>query len=449
MSKFADFKGWPAIQALTGLYCALFTTWSHFHPYTQPQVPPAGGQPGTVPSMIPAASIIPLPLWLGLMALFLSVMIPACIQLWKRLTYKPTLVIHSAYYGTGPATDFNVTDIIRKASSGESLALWIDNNAFGKDPHISHPKELKVQYSYGNDIQKSIIRPENSYLILPEDEWLKNLYLSCRRQLDENIGAAKSKPQFTILKADWGNVHSIQSVADIIPRMSRNALTFYVNHYAFSDYDPGRPDPAPGTAKYLEVTYSWPGREPQTIRRNEGEWIVLPEDPVAKAELQRLSGQAAPADIEAKLQELSALQREKNTKQEREAQIQAALDSGPFVTIVQSRDDGGYDKLSFENIRDRQARKVKLGPLRITNRYSFDATIPNELVVVDRRNQTVPTMRVRTIRGSLGELIMIQGKHLVTVAFEDDRGYEYEEEFELLRHEDGTIEWKPGALRLG
>jgi len=106
------------------------------------------------------------------------------------LRYKPKLVIHSAYYGTGPQTDFDVTDIVKRGSSGESMALWIDNNAFGKDPHIGEPKELKVHYSYGNNNHKSIIRPESSYLILPEDEWLKNLYISCQEQLDEKRRAA-------------------------------------------------------------------------------------------------------------------------------------------------------------------------------------------------------------------------------------------------------------------
>ena len=131
---------------------------------------------------LPLATL-PLGLWIGIVAPALSVVIPACIRLWQARNYKPKLTILSAHYGTGAVTDRDVTETVKRFSEGNSLALWIDNNAFGFDPHAGETKLLKVQYSYGNQHVKSIVREEGTYLILPEDEWLKNLYTTSQGQL--------------------------------------------------------------------------------------------------------------------------------------------------------------------------------------------------------------------------------------------------------------------------
>ena len=89
--------------------------------------------------------------------------------------------------------------------------------------------------------------------------------------------------ELKILKADWGNAASQKPVDDIIRQMPRNALMFVVNPDAFRPYDPSRADPAFGQDKYLDVTYSYTGSGPLTVRRTQGEWIILPEDPVARA----------------------------------------------------------------------------------------------------------------------------------------------------------------------
>jgi hypothetical protein len=62
---------------------------------------------------------------------------------------------------------------------------------------------------------------------------------------------------------------------------------FYVNQDAFP-----LPDPAFGKDnKYVEVSYSYSGSGPLTVRRKQGTWIVIPEDPWLKGENDRLSQQ--------------------------------------------------------------------------------------------------------------------------------------------------------------
>ncbi len=94
----------------------------------------------------------------------------------------------------------------------------------------------------------------------------------------------------TILKANWGNALSRKQVDEAIKSMPRNALMFHVNHDAFKRYLPNLPDPAHGDDnKYVEVEYSYSGSGPLTVRRKQGEWICLPEDPVMRAEIKRLT----------------------------------------------------------------------------------------------------------------------------------------------------------------
>ena len=91
--------------------------------------------------------------------------------------------------------------------------------------------------------------------------------------------------QLRIHSANWGIQSSSSPVRDEIDAKTRNALMFYVNQDAFP-----LPDPALGNDnKYVDVSYSYSGSGPLTVRRKQGSWIVIPEDPWLKEENERLS----------------------------------------------------------------------------------------------------------------------------------------------------------------
>lgn len=102
---------------------------------------------------------------------------------------------------------------------------------------------------------------------------------SLPRKLTSGIAPVK------ILKADWGNSHRRESVDDAIRAMPQTGIAFHLCPDTLRPYAPDeRADPAPGPNKFIEVTYT-SGPASGTIRRNEGEWVILPEDPVLRREI--------------------------------------------------------------------------------------------------------------------------------------------------------------------
>ena len=85
-----------------------------------------------------------------------------------------------------------------------------------------------------------------------------------------------------IHRAAWGNDHNKLDVERQLREKPRNAMVFHVDQNAFPDCA----DPAPGfDRKYVEIEYSYPGWPVAKLRRLQGEWVVLPEDPSLKAEI--------------------------------------------------------------------------------------------------------------------------------------------------------------------
>jgi hypothetical protein len=75
----------------------------------------------------------------------------------------------------------------------------------------------------------------------------------------------------------WGTDINSIDVSSAIRSKPRNALVFYVYHEAFQGCGG---DPAPGVDdKFVEIEYSFPGWKPMLVRRKQGEWVFLPEDP--------------------------------------------------------------------------------------------------------------------------------------------------------------------------
>jgi hypothetical protein len=106
--------------------------------------------------------------------------------LYRILRAQRKLVIHSAVYGTGSEADVDVTDILRN-SDRDALVVDVENKSFGSDdPAYGIPKQLTVEYSYGNHVRKTIVWPEHSRLILPEDPEIERLREKIERLAKEN-----------------------------------------------------------------------------------------------------------------------------------------------------------------------------------------------------------------------------------------------------------------------
>ena len=97
---------------------------------------------------------------------------------------------------------------------------------------------------------------------------------------------------FKIVTADWGNSHRREPIDDVLGLMPSNAIAFFLNPDAFKPYTtPDKSDPAPGPGKYLDISYT-SGPSSGKLRRHEGEWVILPEDPALKAQLDQLNKRA-------------------------------------------------------------------------------------------------------------------------------------------------------------
>lgn len=83
------------------------------------------------------------------------------------------LKIHSAFWGTGSATDVSVLEAVNKYPH-DGLAIPVSNEALGCDPVFGYGKRLEIEYSYDGSRPVKVSRQEGSRLILPEDLWLKS-----------------------------------------------------------------------------------------------------------------------------------------------------------------------------------------------------------------------------------------------------------------------------------
>ena len=87
---------------------------------------------------------------------------------------RKKLVIRSAFYGTGPLDDRDVTDRLAMDPI-DALVVPVDNNFLGCDPAPMKYKRLRVEYSYGNLSILRVSRGEGGRLVLPEDSEIARL----------------------------------------------------------------------------------------------------------------------------------------------------------------------------------------------------------------------------------------------------------------------------------
>jgi|GEM_PF-5613282 len=93
---------------------------------------------------------------------------------WRPQAAPHKLAIRSAFYGTGPLDDKDVTDRLL-AAPRDALAIPVDNNFLGCDPAPMKTKRLQVEYSYGNLSVLRATRLEGGRLVLPEDSEVQRL----------------------------------------------------------------------------------------------------------------------------------------------------------------------------------------------------------------------------------------------------------------------------------
>jgi hypothetical protein len=84
------------------------------------------------------------------------------------------LTIRSAFYGTGPLDEREVTERLSMAAT-DALVVPVDNNFLGCDPAPMKTKRLRVEYSYGNLSVLQATRWEGGRLVLPEDSEIARL----------------------------------------------------------------------------------------------------------------------------------------------------------------------------------------------------------------------------------------------------------------------------------
>jgi hypothetical protein len=103
---------------------------------------------------------------------------------------------------------------------------------------------------------------------------------------------AKVETSLQIISAYYGTGSSNDvDVSGFIRACIGNALSLWVGNNLLD----GRPDPASGLPKRLEVEYSFGNKEIKKVARDEYHHLVLPEDETAQAELEKLRKLVVPA----------------------------------------------------------------------------------------------------------------------------------------------------------
>src|SRR5579864_222630 len=147
--KDLDHKIWMGVITLLGAGAAGYSVYRYYYP-----------------------EALNVPVWVGFLILT-WLAIAYDIRDRRFFVRSSALTIHSAVYGTGPDTDIDVTEILRR-HVGSGLAVLVTNELAGCDPLFGVEKRLEVEYSFGNPHKIKVVRPERSRLVLPEDTWLRD-----------------------------------------------------------------------------------------------------------------------------------------------------------------------------------------------------------------------------------------------------------------------------------
>jgi hypothetical protein len=78
------------------------------------------------------------------------------------------LIIHYAGYGMGAGQYRDVTTVVRAHVINDKLDINVTNDILNCDPFPGIKKFLLIQYSYGENEQKEVVRKENDRCLLPD-----------------------------------------------------------------------------------------------------------------------------------------------------------------------------------------------------------------------------------------------------------------------------------------
>ena len=179
---------WGVIQAIGSIYCCVIGTWVLLYPPGSETSQTQGAVP-----MSPHLVWWQIIMIVGFAICALALAVGAFVAFFPRISKKkiePKLVIHSAFYGTEPENDKDVTAILQNHTK-DALAFDVNNISFGVDPAPMRPKRLEVEYSYGNKSVRKISRSEGSRLVLPEDQEVQRL-ASQLKQIKTNQATQQS-----------------------------------------------------------------------------------------------------------------------------------------------------------------------------------------------------------------------------------------------------------------
>jgi hypothetical protein len=158
----------------------------------------------------------------------LGIVQPICFPLTEPpLEARPQrLKIIEAHYGIEGINDPDVTHYLVERLCGNSYAELVGADLFhGFDPVSGKVKRLAVRYSFDGK-ESAVIRPENEWLILPEDMFLRKLLDVCREERRVNE---------IQLKSDLSRVREAYRQCD---EERKTALQRNADSLSMSDSDP-------------------------------------------------------------------------------------------------------------------------------------------------------------------------------------------------------------------
>lgn len=136
------------------------------------------------------------------------------------------LKIIEAHYGIEGISDPDVTHHLVERLRGNSYAELVGADLFnGFDPVSGRVKRLTVRYSFDGK-ESTVIRPENEWLILPEDMFLRKLLDVCREE--RRVNEIQLKSDLSRVREEYRQCEEERKTA-----LQRNA-----DSLAMSDSDP-------------------------------------------------------------------------------------------------------------------------------------------------------------------------------------------------------------------
>jgi hypothetical protein len=253
--------------------------------------------------------------------------------------------------------------------------------------------------------------------------------------------------QLQIHSAIWGTDASHSQVGGTIDGKPRNALAFFVNQDAFP-----LPDPAHGVdEKYVEVKYSYTGSGPKTIRRKQGEWIVLPEDPVL---LKRIEDNFAQY-----LEDNEELSKGKIAKRDA---VTALTRTAKLLIEYKPSQIGKTEHLIFVNDGSVTIQDIVVGPLlwgcgllrreislhNVVGPLMAGKQVECKTVFLERQGTNQIILELPDMLKQINRQLGVDAKAIVHVQYKDSNQNEFSINFSLSIDLYDRVVWNPEQVQL-